>query len=75
MNIEAEKYNEFVDKLGEVKTLNELENKIEERLKEFIKVGCVAADVALQAVYPVSEKNDAENIFIKRRKGENVNEK
>lgn len=75
MNIEAEKYNEFVGKLGEVKTLSELEIKIEERLKEFIKVGCVAADVALQAVYPVSEKNDAENIFIKRRKGESVDEK
>ena len=75
MNIEAEKYNEFVDKLGIVKTLSELEGKIEERLKEFIKVGCVAADVALQAVYPVSEKTDAEKVFIKRRKGEDVTEK
>ncbi len=74
MNIEAEKYNEFVDKLGIVKTLSELEEKIEERLKEFIKVGCMAADVALQAVYPVSQKADAENVFIKRRKGETVNE-
>ncbi|MBR1677557.1 MAG: glucuronate isomerase [Clostridia bacterium] len=74
MNIEAEKYNEFVDKLGDVKTLSELENKIEERLKEFIKVGCVAADVALQAVYPITEKADAEKVFIKRRKGESVSE-
>lgn len=75
MNIEAEKYNEFVDKLGEVKTLNELEEKIEDRLKEFIKVGCVAADVALQAVCPVTEKADAEKVFAKRRKGESVTEK
>ncbi|MBO4262435.1 MAG: glucuronate isomerase [Clostridia bacterium] len=74
MNIEAEKYNEFVDKLGEVKTLSELEEKIEERLKEFISVGCVAADIALQAVYPVSDKKDAEKVFEKRRKGEKVSE-
>ena len=74
MNIDAEKYNEFVDKLGIVKTLSDLESKIEERLKEFIKVGCVAADVALQAVYPITEKADAEKIFIKRRNGESVNE-
>ena len=74
MNIEAEKYNDFVDKLGEVKNLTELEEKIEERLKEFIKVGCVAADVALQSVYPVSDKSDAEKVFAKRRKGELVNE-
>ena len=74
MNIDAEKYNDFVNKLGEVKTLSELENAIEGRLKEFIKVGCVAADVALQSVYPVSEKADAEKIFVKRRKGETVSE-
>ena len=72
MNIEAERYNEFVDKLGEVKTLSELENAIEYRLKEFIKVGTVAADVALQAVYPISDKADAEKVFAKRRKGESV---
>lgn len=74
MNIEAEKYNDFVDKLGVVKTLSELEEKIEERLKEFIKVGCVAADVALQAVCPVTEKVDADNVFAKRRNGENLAE-
>ena len=75
MNIEAERYNEFVDKLGEVKTLSELENAIEYRLKEFIKVGTVAADVALQAVYPISDKADAEKVFAKRRNGESVTDK
>ena len=74
MNIEAEKYNEFVYKLGEVKSLSALEERIEERLKAFIEVGTVAADVALQAVYPVSERADAEKVFLKRRKGENVTE-
>ena len=75
MNIEAEKYNEFVDKLGEVKDLGTLEEKIEGRLQEFIKVGTTAADVALQCVYPVAEKAQAEQVFIKRRNGESVNEK
>ena len=75
MNIEAEKYNDFVLKLGEVNTLSDLEEKIESRLQEFIKVGTTAADVALQSVYPISEKADAEKVFVKRRSGESVTEK
>ena len=74
MNIEAEKYNEFVEKLGQVSDLSALEEKIEERLQEFIKVGTTAADVALQCVYPVSEKADAEKVFAKRRTGASVTE-
>ena len=74
MNIDAEKYNEFLSKLGDVNSLSELEEKIESRLIEFIKVGTTAADVALQSVYPISDKADAEKVFIKRRKGENVTE-
>ena len=74
MNIEAEKYNEFVDRLGEVKNLTDLEEKLEERLKEFIKVGTTASDIALQRVCAFSSKEDAEKIFVKRRKGENVSE-
>ena len=74
MNIEAEKYNEFIEKLGTVSALNELEAKIEERLQAFIEVGTTAADVALQSVYPIAEKAEAEKVFEKRRKGENVTE-
>ncbi len=74
MNIEAEKYNEFIGKLGDVADLSELEMKIEERLQAFIKVGTTAADVALQSVYPIVDKKDAEAIFAKRRKGEAVTE-
>ena len=74
MNIEAEKYNEFVSKLGEVSSLEQLEEKIEGRLQEFIKVGTTAADVALQCVYPVSEKAEAAAVFAKRRAGEAVSE-
>ena len=72
MNIEADGYNGFVDKLGEVKNLDELEEKIENRLQEFIRVGTTAADVALQAVYPVSAREDAEKVFVQRRKGKAV---
>jgi glucuronate isomerase len=74
MNIEADKYLEFVAKLGKVKSLSELEEKIEKRLIEFIKVGTTASDVALQAVYPISEKADAEKVFVKRLSGESVSE-
>ena len=72
MNIEAENYNEFIAKLGEVNSLDELEEKIEERLQEFIKVGATAADVAIQCVYKIAEKLDAEKVFAKRRAGETV---
>ncbi len=74
MNIEAEKYNEFVGYLGDVQDLSALETKIEERLQAFIEVGTTAADVALQNVYPISEKSAAEAVFAKRRKGEKVSD-
>ena len=74
MNIEAEKYNEFVDKLGEVSDLSVLEEKLEERLNAFMKVGTTASDIALQSVYPITDKADAEKVFAKRRKGETVTE-
>ena len=74
MNIEAEKYNEFVGYLGDIADLSALEAKLEERLQAFIAVGTTAADVALQCVYPIAEKADAEKVFAKRRSGENVTE-
>ena len=72
MNIEAAQYNEFVEKLGTVSALNDLEEKIEARLQAFIEVGTTAADVALQSVYPIAEKADAEAVFAKRRSGQLV---
>lgn len=74
MNIEAEKYNEFVEKLGTVSALNDLEEKIEERLQAFIKVGTTAADVALQNVYKIADKAEAARVFAKRRAGETISE-
>ena len=75
MNIEAEKYNDFIALLGDMDNLTALEEKIEERLQAFIEVGTTASDIALQSVYPVSEKSDAEKVFAKRRKGESVTER
>ena len=75
MNIEAEKYLEFLGKLGTVENLDALEAKLEERLQAFLAVGARAADIALQSVYPITEKAEAEAVFQKRISGENVSEK
>lgn len=74
MNIEAEKYNEFINRLGDIKTLDELEYKIEERLKAFISVGCVASDIALQKVEVVSSKEEASKVFALRRLNKPLND-
>ncbi len=74
MNAEAENYNVFVDKLGDVKTLDQLETVIEERLKEFIERGTVASDIALQTVYPVADRKVAAKAFEERRAGKTVSE-
>ena len=75
MNIEAEKYLEFLGKLGTVENLDVLEAKLEERLQAFLAVGARAADIALQSVYPITEKSEAEAVFQKRIRGENISEK
>ena len=75
MNIEAEKYLEFLGKFGTVENLDVLEAKLEERLQAFLAVGARAADIALQSVYPITEKAEAEAVFQKRIGGEGVSEK
>lgn len=74
MNIEAEKYNEFVDILQgltfDIKSLDDLEKAIVNRLEAFIKVGSTATDIAVESVYPVYDRADAEKVFKKRRQGE-----
>lgn len=76
MNIEAEKYNEFVGMLEKVtfkiENLSDLDKAIEDRLNAFIKVGTVASDIALERTCKVSTKEEAEKVFISRRNGNAV---
>lgn len=74
MNIDADKYLEFISKLGKVNDIDDLEKHIEERLKAFIKVGTVASDTALEAVYKISDKESANDVLIKRLSGKTLSE-
>ncbi len=78
MNIEAEKYNDFVALLEkcthEIKSLSDLKSALTARLIEFKKVGARASDIALEAVYPVADEKCAAEIFDIRRKGKEVTE-
>ncbi len=78
MNVEAKGYKGFVEKLsaltGDIKNIDDLEKAIENRLKEFIKVGTTASDIALESVYEVSTQKDADKVFIKAIKGESISE-
>ena len=76
MNIEADKYNEYLDVLEsltkKISTISDLEDAIVNRLESFIKVGTTASDIALERVCKVYAKEDAEKVFAKRRKGDAI---
>ena len=76
MNIEAEKYNDFIslveNETHKINTLSDLEEALKQRLAEFKKVGTRAADISLESVYPVADGSAAEKAFLKRRKGETL---
>ena len=76
MNLEAVGYTDTIKKLeglvGDVKNIDELENALELRLKEFIKVGTTASDIALQSVYPVADREDANKVFKAAIAGETI---
>ncbi len=74
MNIEADKYLDFLAKLGPIASLDDLEEAINKRLEAFIKVGCVASDTALEGVYKIASKAEAERVFLKRLGGAPLNE-
>lgn len=78
MNVEAKGYYGFIEKLAsitsEITDIDDLESVIEKRLKDFIKVGTCASDIALEMVYPVTEKKVADEVFKKARAGKAVTE-
>lgn len=76
MNIEAEKYNDFIaileSKTKKINTFGDFEAAISDRLEEFIKVGTVASDIAVERVCEVPERRVAEEAFDERRKGKTL---
>ncbi len=67
MNIDAEKYLEYLGNLQsltiKINNIDDLENALEQRLKAFIEVGCKASDIALESVYPLCDKDTANNVL------------
>ena len=76
MNIEAEKYLDFIKMLEgvtfNINNIADLEKAIETRLNEFIKVGCVASDIALEKVEIIYSADKANEVFTKRLNGNNI---
>lgn len=73
MNIEAEKYNDFIaileEKTKKINTFGDFESAIADRLDAFIAVGAVASDIAVEKVCAVPERRVAEQAFEERRQG------
>ena len=67
MNIDAEKYLEFLGNLEalthKINSVDELESALEMRLKAFIAVGARASDIAVEAVYKIPEKSEADAVL------------
>lgn len=78
MNVEAKGYYGFIEKLasltGAIEDLDDLESAIEKRLRDFIKEGTCASDIALQSAYPVADKIAANEVFKRARSGKTVTE-
>ena len=79
MGVEAAAYNEYIAKLEALTTpltdMDSLEAAIESRLQAFLRVGCKATDIALESVYAISTREEAEAVFKKRRAGEEISAK
>lgn len=69
MNIEAKGYLTFLGKLEEltnkITSVDDLEKALENRLNAFLSVGCRASDIAVENVYPVSTKEEADSVLKK----------
>ena len=74
MNIDAENFVNFVAKLGDITSFDQLLEVIEIRLKKFIEVGCVASDTALQQVYVIPSKEEAATAFKKKLSNNEISE-
>ncbi len=74
MGIESPAYKTVMEKLetltGKVENVDDLEKAIETRLQAFIEVGTTASDIAVEHVYKIAEKADANAVLQKALKGE-----
>lgn len=78
MNIDAENYLEFLNKLqaltNPIGNIDDLQNAIENRLKAFINVGARASDIALECVYKLARKEQANKVLVEVLSGKKPNE-
>ncbi len=78
MNVAAKGYNGFIAKLEELTNkidgIDSLEKAVEQRLKEFIKTGTTAADIALECVCEITDKGAADSVFKKALAGKVISE-
>ena len=69
MNIEAKGYLTFLGKLEalthKIEAISDLESALEKRLKAFIEVGTTASDIAVEEVYAVPSKEEADAVLKK----------
>ena len=76
MNAEAEAYPSYIDRLaglcGKIANLDDLERAAEQRLQAFIAVGTCASDTALESVYPIADRAEADRIFRAAREGRGI---
>ena len=76
MNIEAENYKDYIKNFEKincnVQDFSDLEKALQERLNAFIERGTRASDIALERVYPVADREKAEEVFKRRIEGENI---
>ncbi len=74
MNIDAVDYLTHLGKLEaltfSIQSLADLENALEARLKEFIKRGSRASDIAVEQVYKIPSFDAADRVFRQARAGE-----
>lgn len=67
MNVEAPQYLTFLGKLEalthKIETLADLEAALEKRLLAFLAVGAKASDIALECVYDIPAKEDADRVL------------
>ena len=67
MNIEAKGYLTFLGKLQElthkISSLDDLEKALEIRLQAFLSVGCRASDIAVENVYVVPSREEADAVL------------